>query len=206
MVRGDLGSAFYELRGRGYDKGCETAGGTGKPDFGEGGRDGGGVVEEGERAVVGYEEDGIEGAVAENGCCGAYAGGIEYQPADPIMKNCYLGEMRMGLPLTRVPARSKCSLKLCGDGMAIAESGVGTVFPACMRVFTRSSGLPIRIPAAPDRYPAQKSADMSYMNFEASKQSRSRRRGLRIVGQPSEAHLSHYWRKQKALTATRAQS
>jgi hypothetical protein len=32
--------------------------------------------EEGERAVVGYEEEGVEGAVAEDGGCCAYAGEI----------------------------------------------------------------------------------------------------------------------------------
>jgi hypothetical protein len=43
----------------------------------------------------------------------------------------------------------------------VPDSGLDVVFPACRRVFTRSNGLPIMIPAAPDTYPAQKSADMS---------------------------------------------
>jgi hypothetical protein len=59
-------------RRRNY-KGCEAAGCACEPDFGKGGLRGGAVGEEGERAVVGYEEESVEGAVAEDGCCCAYA-------------------------------------------------------------------------------------------------------------------------------------
>lgn len=38
--------------------------------------------------------------------------------------------------------------------------------PACNLTFKRSSGLPIRIPAAPLMYPAQKSADIFFFGFE----------------------------------------
>jgi hypothetical protein len=60
----DLGAAFDELGRRGDDEGGETAEGAGAPDFVEILGVGWGVGEEGEGAVVGDEEDGVEGAIA----------------------------------------------------------------------------------------------------------------------------------------------
>jgi hypothetical protein len=68
-----LRAALDELGGCGDDKGCKAAGCACEPDFGKGGLRGGAVGEEGERAVVGYEEESVEGAVAEDRCCCAYA-------------------------------------------------------------------------------------------------------------------------------------
>ena len=70
---GELGADFYEFGGGADDEGGEASGGACDPDFCEGSRELGGVVEGGEGAVVGYEEEGVEGAVAEQGGCGAYA-------------------------------------------------------------------------------------------------------------------------------------
>lgn len=69
-------------------------------------------------------------------------------------------------PLTSVPAFSNCALKPCRVwscgcnaaavvivvvvvGVASTTCGAG-VFPACRRVFIRSSGLPMMMPAAPE--------------------------------------------------------
>lgn len=70
-----LRAAFYQFRRRGHDEGRQTACCACEPDFREGfGRIGRG--EEAECAIVCYEEQGIEGAVAEDGCCGAYTGDV----------------------------------------------------------------------------------------------------------------------------------
>ena len=67
-------------------------------------------------------------------------------------------------PLTSVPAFSNCALKPCKVwscgctaaaavivvvGVASTTCGAGVV-PACRRVFMRSSGLPMMMPAAPE--------------------------------------------------------
>jgi hypothetical protein len=56
-------------------------------------------------------------------------------------------------PLTSVPAFSKCPLKLFGAvtaPVAVVGSTFCAVLPACRRVFIKSRGFPIIIPAAPD--------------------------------------------------------
>ena len=58
-------------------------------------------------------------------------------------------------PLTSVPAFSNCPLNPRGAATAPVVAGdVASTFwdegPACRRVFIRSRGLPIIIPAAPD--------------------------------------------------------
>lgn len=78
-LRRYLGAAFDQLRGRGDDKGRETSCCACEPDFCKA------VVvvvvvvwicgrQEGESAIVGYEEEGIQSAVGENGCCCACTG------------------------------------------------------------------------------------------------------------------------------------
>jgi hypothetical protein len=141
-----LRAAFYELGGRADEEGCEAACGTGKVDGGEGGWCGGGRgrgLEEGKRPVVGYEEESVEGAVAEDRGGGAYAGAIGV--GDGLGRTVD-GESS---PLTRVPVFSKCCLKL--RGVDIVAAGVEACVPACRRVLTRSRGLPMRMPAAPER-------------------------------------------------------
>lgn len=74
-VRGDLRPALDQLGGRADEEGGEASGRACAVHL-EQGRGGiGGVMEECEGAVVGYEEEGIEGAVAEEWCCCAYARG-----------------------------------------------------------------------------------------------------------------------------------
>jgi hypothetical protein len=68
-----LSPAFYELSGCGDNKGRKTARGTGAPNFEEVVRNDGGVSKSFESSIVGYEEDGIESAIAQYGRCCAYA-------------------------------------------------------------------------------------------------------------------------------------
>ena len=55
----------------------------------------------------------------------------------------------LSLPRTRDPAFSKFPFKDVGEGGLVA-SRVCAGLPACSRVFMRSRGLPIIMPAAPD--------------------------------------------------------
>lgn len=75
-------SAFDELGRGGDDKGSEAGGGACSPDIQEGLRDGGRVAKKFERAIVGYEEDGVEGTVADYGCGRAYATAMEVRMLD----------------------------------------------------------------------------------------------------------------------------
>jgi len=65
----DLGPALYQFRRRADDKGGQAACCAGEEDFGEVCRRRGILVEQGEGAVVGYEEEGVESAVAKYRCC-----------------------------------------------------------------------------------------------------------------------------------------
>jgi hypothetical protein len=73
LIGGHLRTAFYKLGRSADNEGCESACCAGAPDLGEGDGKGGGFMEEGKSSVVGYEEQGIEGSIANNRRCAAYA-------------------------------------------------------------------------------------------------------------------------------------
>ena len=104
-------------------------------------------MEQRECSIVGYEEEGVESAVAKYGCCCAYAGEVK-----SASRNTW-GNWNLILehsPLTKVPAFSNCPRKPCVVATVIDASAFGAILPACKRVLTRSNGLPIMIPAAPE--------------------------------------------------------
>jgi len=81
----DLCSALDQFCRCGHDEGCQATGGTGQPDLGEGlGRSGRSRkgVEQGEAAVVGGEEEGVEGAVGEDGGSCSCVGSVSTGDAD----------------------------------------------------------------------------------------------------------------------------
>jgi hypothetical protein len=144
---GDLRATFYELGRSRHDERSETTSRTGEPDFGEGRWRGRGVGEKGQGAIVGYEEKGIERAISEYGSCCAYAMKLK-----STLCAHEFGTSINYSPLTSVPAFSNCPRKLrCGAVTAVeVASAFETTFPACNRVFTRSSGLPMMMPTAPE--------------------------------------------------------
>lgn len=87
-LSGHLCAAFHELGRRGHDKGCETTCCAGEEYIGEVGGiccGLGGGGEQGQCAVVGYEEKRVECAIGEDGGCCAYT-----IVASALLWHCYM--------------------------------------------------------------------------------------------------------------------
>jgi hypothetical protein len=70
--------------------------------------------------------------------------------------------MDAGLVPTEKTVFDTAPWEVVGDIEWLLETVEGLRVPACSLTLIKSRGLPMRIPIAPDMYPAQKSAAMAY--------------------------------------------